>query len=160
MWRGSDGCEEWRREYWEGLVRRSMVQTRKCQTVFNCGIFHLQNTFQCTCIRYNLVLFAVFFSLMFWVSHLINQNNANTFCIIGKYILFCKTFKLAPPKRALWSTYQLTLILRRSRTGTVWFYTSTSNKRAARPKLYTKSLTGDLKHMYSRLTLVRISIKL
>ena len=31
----------------------------------------------------------------------------------------------------------LTLILRRSRTGTVWFYTSTSNKRAARPKLYT-----------------------
>ena len=25
----------------------------------------------------------------------------------------------------------LTLILRRSRTGTVWFYTSTSNKRAA-----------------------------
>ena len=55
---------------------------------------------------------------------------------------------------------QLTLILRLSRTGTVWFYTSTSNKRAARPKLYTKSLTRDLKHMYSRLTLMRISIKL
>ena len=56
---------------------------------------------------------------------------------------------------------QLTLILRRSRTGTVWFYTSTSNKRAARPKLYTKSLTRDLiKLMYSRLTLVRICIKL
>ena len=54
----------------------------------------------------------------------------------------------------------LTLILRRSRTGTVWFYTSTSNKRAARPKLYTKSLTRDLKLMYSRFTLVRISIKL
>ena len=54
----------------------------------------------------------------------------------------------------------LTLILRRSRTGTVWFYTSTSNKRAARPKLYTKSLTRDLKRMYSRLPLVRISIKL
>ena len=54
----------------------------------------------------------------------------------------------------------LTLILRRSRTGTVWFYTSTSNKRAAWPKLYTKSLTRDLKRMYSRLTLVRISIKL
>ena len=54
----------------------------------------------------------------------------------------------------------LTLILRRSRTGTVWFYTSTSNKRAARPKLYTKSLTKDLKLMYSRLTLVRISINL
>ena len=54
----------------------------------------------------------------------------------------------------------LTLILRRSRTGTVWFYTSTSNKRAARPKLYTESLTRDLKCMYSRLTLVRISINL
>ena len=54
----------------------------------------------------------------------------------------------------------LTLILRRSRTGTVWFYTSTSNKRAARPKLYTKSLTRDLKHMHSRLKLVRISINL
>ena len=54
----------------------------------------------------------------------------------------------------------LTLILRCSCTGTVWFYTSTSNKRAARPKLYTKSLTRDLKRMYSRLTLVRISINL
>ena len=56
--------------------------------------------------------------------------------------------------------WRLTLILRRSRTGTVWFYTSTSNKRAARPKLYTKSLTRDLKLMYCRLKLVRISIKL
>ena len=55
---------------------------------------------------------------------------------------------------------KLSLILRRSRTGTVWFYTSTSNKRAARPKLYTKSLTRDLEHMYSRFTLVRISINL
>ena len=54
----------------------------------------------------------------------------------------------------------LTLILPRSRTGTEWFYTSTSNKRAARPKLYTKSLTRGLKLMYSRFTLVRISIKL
>ena len=54
----------------------------------------------------------------------------------------------------------LTLILRLSRMGTVWFYTSTSNKRAARPKLYTKSLTWDLKLMYSRFTLVRISINL
>ena len=54
----------------------------------------------------------------------------------------------------------LTLILPRSRTGTVWFYTSTSNKRAARPKLYTKKLTRDLKRMYSRFTMVRISIKL
>ena len=58
------------------------------------------------------------------------------------------------------SNRDLSLILRRSRTGTVWFCTSTSNKRAARPKLYTKTLTRDLKRMYSRLTLVRISIKL
>ena len=56
--------------------------------------------------------------------------------------------------------FRLTPILRRSRTGTVWFYTSASNKRAARPKLYTESLTRDLKLMYSRFTLVRISIKL
>ena len=56
--------------------------------------------------------------------------------------------------------HSITLILRRSRSGTVWFYTSTSNKRAARPKLYTKSLTRDLKRMYSCLTLVRISINL
>ena len=58
------------------------------------------------------------------------------------------------------ATSFLNLILRRSRTGTVWFHTSTSNKRAARPKLYTKSLTRDLNRMYSRLTLVRISINL
>jgi hypothetical protein len=59
-----------------------------------------------------------------------------------------------------WQLLQISLILRRSRTGTVWFYTSTSNKRAARPKLNTKSLTRDLKLMYSRFTLVRISINL
>ena len=59
-----------------------------------------------------------------------------------------------------WTDLWLTLILRCSRTGTVWFYTSTSNKRAARPKLYSESLTRDLKLMYSRLTLVRISINL
>ena len=57
-------------------------------------------------------------------------------------------------------TGALTLILPRSRMGTVWFYTFTSNKRAARPKLYTESLTRDLKRMYSRFTLVRISINL
>ena len=56
--------------------------------------------------------------------------------------------------------YTLSLILPRSRTGMVWFYTSTSNKRAARPKLNTKSLTRDLKLIYSRFTLVRISINL
>ena len=29
-----------------------------------CGMFHLQNIFECTCVRYNFVLFALFFSLM------------------------------------------------------------------------------------------------
>ena len=65
------------------------------------------------------------------------------------YVFICCTY-----------TGLLTLILLRSRTGTVWFYTSTSNKRAAGPKLFTKSLTRDLKRMYIRLTLVRISINL
>ena len=32
-----------------------------------------------------------------------------------------------------WTSDVLSIILRHSRTGTVWFYTSTSNKRAARP---------------------------
>ena len=40
---------------------------------------------------------------------------------------------------------KLTLILWRSRTGTVWFYTSTSNKWAARPKLYTRVINKGLK---------------
>jgi len=61
-------------------------------------------------------------------------------------------------RNSVW--HALTIILSRSRTGTVWFYTSTGNKRAARPKLYTKTLTRDLKRMYSPLTLVRISINL
>ena len=51
---------------------------------------------------------------------------------------------------SFFSSWTLTRILRRSRTGTVWFYTSTTNKRAARPKLYIKSLTRDLKRIISR----------
>ena len=79
--------------------------------------------------------------------------------------IMCRVFRSAATAEQslcyeIYNTTLLTLILRRSRTGTVWFYTSTSNKRAARPNLYTKSLTRDLKLMYSRLTLVRISINL
>ena len=107
MWRGSDGCEEGRRRYWEGLLHRSMIHTRQSPSVLYCGIFHLQNIFESNCTWYNFVLLAVFFSLMFWVSHLINQNTVTTFCIIRKYLLFYKTFKLAPAKCAHWSTYQL-----------------------------------------------------
>jgi len=106
VWRGSDGCEKGRRRYW-GLLHRSMIHTWQSPSVPYCGIFHLQNIFECTCIWYNFVLFAVFFSLMFWVSHLINQNNAPTFCIIRKYLLFYKIFQLAPAKHAYRSTYQL-----------------------------------------------------
>ena len=105
MWWGSGGCEEGRCRYWEGSVRRSMIHTGQSASVLYCGIFHLQNIFECTCTWYNFDL--VFFSLVFWVSHLINQNTATTFCIIRKYLLFCKTFKLAPAKRAHWSIYQL-----------------------------------------------------
>ena len=74
----------------------------------------------------------------------------------------CLLKVLCPVRWSITTLYfvLLTLILRRSRTGTVWFYTSTSNKRAARPKLYTESLTRDLKRMYSHLTVVRISINL
>ena len=107
MLRGSDGCKEWRRRYWEGLVRRSMIQTRQTPSVFYCGIFLIQAIFECTCIRLNSVQIAVFFTPMFWVSHLINQHNATEFCMIRKYLLFCKTFKLVPAERAHWRTYQL-----------------------------------------------------
>jgi hypothetical protein len=104
---GADGCEEWRCRYWEGLVRRSMVQTWQSPSVIYCGIFHLQNTFQCTCTRYNVVLFAMFVTLLFWVSYFVNQNNATTFGVIRKRLLFCKTFKLAPAQATHWSTCQL-----------------------------------------------------
>ena len=77
-------------------------------------------------------------------------------CLTCYYVMLYAFF----PFFLAYGEMPITLILRRSRTGTVWFYTSTSNKRAARPKLCTKSLTRDLKLMYSHLTLVRISIKL
>jgi len=84
-----------------------MIHTRQSLSVLYCGMFQLQNIFECTCILYNCVLFAVFCSLMFWVSHLINQNTATIFCILRKYLLFCKIFKFTPVKRAHRSTYQL-----------------------------------------------------
>ena len=83
-----------------------------------------------------------------------------SFWKLGSNTVGWQVGRLYTPAAAFSFDCILTLILRRSRTGTVWFYTSTSNKRAARPKLYTKSLTRDLKHMYIRLTLVRISINL
>ena len=80
--------------------------------------------------------------------------------MIGSFIIFAAIKWMGRSWAEYLACTGITLILRRSLTGTVWFYTSTSNKRAARPKLYTKSLTRDLKLMYSRFTLVRISINL
>jgi len=86
-------CEEWRCWYWECSVRRSMIQTRRCPSVTYCRIFHSQNKFVCICVRHNLVLFAVLFSLVFWMSYLLNQNNTTPLCKIGNCLLFWKTFK-------------------------------------------------------------------
>ena len=91
--------------------------------------------------------------LLICILEVLNWISARTVSILRFFVVF-SAYLDCPKDRTL------TLILRRSCTGTVWFYTSTSNKRAARPKLYTKSLTMDLKLMYSRLTLVRISINL
>ena len=53
------------------------------------------------------------------------------------FLFFTGHFKILSQQSQRPEPFILTLILPRSRTGTVWFYTSTSNKRAARPKLYT-----------------------
>ena len=91
---------------------------------------------------------------VYWRWRDVTNHCVNVRLLSGQLICCSKVTNLRMEKKIL------TLILRRSRTGTVWFYTSTGNKRAARPKPYTKSLTRDLKRMYSRFTLVRISIKL
>ena len=88
-------------------------------------------------------------------------SNCLTFCYVLLYHFYGSTLHSPQEEKPVhYHRSPLTLILRRSRTGTVWFYTSTSNKRAERPKMHIKSLTRDLKLMYSRLTLVRISINL
>jgi hypothetical protein len=91
------------------ILSRISAQEHDTYTTMPIGalLWNLHTIFYCNCIRHNLVLFAVFFSLMFWVAHLTNKNNATTFCIITKYFLFCKTFKLSPTKRAHCSTCQL-----------------------------------------------------
>ena len=111
---------------------------------------------------------------MVWIATALNQVdgelNVISALLLAVYLVVClvrnshDSVKIQIERHLLWVTKlrlsELTLILRRSHMGTVWFYTSTSNKRAAQPKLYTKSLTRDLKLMYSCLTLVRISINL
>ena len=88
------------------------------------------------------------------------NNRHRTYCCVSTAKIVKRTNHNVKLLHILSISCILTLNLRCSRTGTVWFYTSTNNKRAARPKLYRKSLTRDLKRMYSRLTLVRISINL
>ena len=95
-----------------------------------------------------------------WGQHALCKSNRRLGGPHGRLVILEKRQKSSNNSPDALRYQRLTLILRCSRTGTVWFYTSTSNKRAARPKLYTESLTRDLKLMYSRLTLVRISIKL
>ena len=95
-----------------------------------------------------------------WYFHRATDSNCHR-TVMGYDKMWSSRQSVMPQSNSIWNFLDsLTIILPRSRTGTVWFYTSTSNKRAARPKLYTKSLTRDLKLMYSRLTLVRISIDL
>jgi hypothetical protein len=99
-----------------------MIHTRQNPLVLYCGIFHLQNTFQCTGITVCCLQCCSVHSVTFQCTGitdcclqccsvhsvtLVNQNNATTFCITTKYLPFCKTFKLAPSKPAHWSTYQL-----------------------------------------------------
>ena len=111
--------ELYNRECGEGLadVKSEGADTEK---VWCAGAWHIQdNPRLCFIVEsfiykihlivpvHDITLIVVFISLMFWVSHLINQNTATTFCIIRKYLLFCKTLQLAPPKRAHWNTYQL-----------------------------------------------------
>ena len=112
----------------------------------------------CRCLDYNLTPIAITHAgvkplILFHLSTSQVSTLSEMFTLLSPFLATSLSCPLHMPPR-------LTLILPRSRTGTVWFYTSTSNKRAARAKLYTKSLTGDLKLMYSRFTLVRISINL
>ena len=136
-----------------------------------------------SCIKQIHLLASPVKSIFLWgVSFLQNRGDTHlkpsfcSSCVLSQPCLWIDTPEPSNPHHTLirkylyletiWSSHHphnlnlLTLILLRSRTGTVWFYTSTSNKRAAWPKLYTKSLTRDLKLMYSRFTMVRISIKL
>jgi len=89
---GLTECEEWRRWYWEVSVRRSMKQTWQCPSVTYCGFFHSQITFVCICVRHKLALFAVLFSLVFWVSYLLNHNNTNSLQIL-ELLAFLKDIK-------------------------------------------------------------------
>ena len=127
-------------------------------------IFEPPCTYFESCLKYNILWFLMQWkSLEMSVFSNLAWEKDRLCCKLRPDIqlcLFSVVINIISETSSLFFYNSLTLILRRSRTGTVWFYTSTSNKRAARTKLYTESLTRDLKRMYSRLTLVRISINL
>jgi hypothetical protein len=82
MWGACLGaCEGWRRWYWEG---------EQSPSVLYCGIFHSHNIVEYICTRYNFVLCARLFSVLFWVSYIINKNYGISGCIMGICLLFWK----------------------------------------------------------------------
>ena len=93
------------------ILRSFSAQEHDTYTIItaNALLWYLSFTKYISVYLYTISLGAVcsVLSLMFWAWHLINQNNATALCIIRKYLLYCKTFQLAPAKRAHWSTYQL-----------------------------------------------------
>ena len=129
-----------------GIVKEQVFVHLKIYLALNFSKYSV-NCIICHCIFCN---HTYVIHCLFW-GHRLRKVTVHFFTT---YLLWKFTFLTATEGSTL------ALILPRSRTGTVRFYTSTSNKRAARPKLYTKSLTRDLKRMCSRLTLVRISINL
>ena len=147
----------------EGLSNRASIIIRRYRDHMKLLIWLFLSRHSCifvgsmlyVCI-YDCMFFMLLFNFVNYVFLLLcmflSVYSVSLCCSVCKCVLYCC--------HRVSTRWQLILILRRSRTGTVWFCTSTSNKRAARPKLYTKSLTRDLKRMYSRLTLVRIFINL
>ena len=177
--RRSDAITKKCHEKWRTIVGLSLTTILQYTSRFWSRIFHQITMWQYWIISNNLLtlLQLIFTCSLNWYQHWsdgayvmlltslrIRRNSWKGFNKMASkkvYNSFTFTIEVYSCKMELfWRKCSLTLILRRSRTETVWFYTSTSNKRAVRPKLYTKSLTRDLKLMYSRRTLMRISINL
>ena len=82
--------KSYERWYWEGLVRRSMIQTRQSPSVSYCAIFHSQNIVVCICMWHKLVLYAVLLSYILSVIF-IESKEYSLLCEIGHYLLIWKT---------------------------------------------------------------------
>ena len=85
---------------WRGkaqILKRCSAQEHVIYTAFSGGVlWKISFTKYIWVCPYKIYLSVVciVFSLMFRVSPLINQINANIFCITRKYLLFCKKLKL------------------------------------------------------------------